>query len=66
MKYTYQHLVHYDQSTGKLIYFDFKTATQNLMRKLPNLLSFFLCNFEEINLHVLRFLMMLAKLLHVM
>lgn len=57
MKYTYQHLVHYnDQSTGKFIYFGFKTATQNLMRKLPNLLSFFLCNFEEINLHVFKIL----------
>lgn len=51
MKYTYLYWVQYDQSTGKLIYFDFKTATQNLMRKLPNLLSFFLYNFEEINLH---------------
>lgn len=44
------------KATGKLIYFNFKTTTQNLTKKLPNLLSFFLYNFEEINLHEFKIL----------
>lgn len=44
------------QSTGKLTYFNFKTTTQTLRRKLPNLLSFFPYNFEEINWHKLEIL----------